>query len=311
MIKAACRLVRRLSRYDVPVLLEGETGTGKELFSRALHYLGPRRSKPFVPVNCGALPDNLFENELFGHVSGAYTDARGESRGLVAQAEGGTLLLDEVHCLSAKGQVALLRFVQDHSYRPLGATSARRADVRLLAATNQSLPERVAEGTFREDLHHRLNVGQLHLPPLRARKDDVPLLVDNILARLSARHGTGRRRCSATSLSWLKAQSWPGNVRELENLVHRAFLMSDADVIQLEPTTAREPAAASASVAREEFRAARSAVLTDFEARYVRAQLAETGGNVSAAALRAGKDRRVFGRLMRKHGIDRREFDTL
>ena len=307
----ALELTAKFARYEVPVLLEGETGTGKELFARALHYLGPRRGRPFVPVNCGALPDTLIENELFGHVSGAYTGARGPMEGVVAQANGGTLFFDEVHCLSPKGQATLLRFAQDQYYRPLGAsTPPRRADVRLVAATNQCLWKCVLDGRFREDLFYRLNVGYVRLPPLRERKQDIVMLVNDIVAKLCTRYSTGPRRFDAASLAWLSSQPWKGNVRELENVVQRAFMLSDDAVIRIDPRRTPTPTADfSVGTHREAcFKEARVRALREFEGDYIRRMLTITRGNVTEAARQAGKDRRVFGRLMKKYGIERGEF---
>jgi DNA-binding NtrC family response regulator len=302
----ALHLAVRLALYDVPVLLEGETGTGKEVFARALHYLGSRRAKPFMPLNCGALPDTLIESELFGHVRGAFTDARSDMRGLIAQAEGGTLFLDEVQSLSPKGQVALLRFLQDQQYRPVGSERHYRADVRIVAAANCALDGAVAEGRFREDLLYRLNVAGIQLPPLRDRREDIPLLAEYAMERFCARFRIGTRRLDAAALAWLASRPWPGNVRELENFVCRQCLLADGDVIQINPRRC-DPAGSSAGGARP-FREARARVLSDFEASYVRSMLALSHGNVTEAAQHAGKDRRVFGRMIRRYGIDRREF---
>jgi DNA-binding NtrC family response regulator len=307
----ALRLTEKFASYEVPVLLEGETGTGKELCARALHYLGPRRRQPFVPVNCGALPDTLIENELFGHASGAYTGARGAMEGVVAQAEGGTLFFDEVHCLSPKGQATLLRFAQDLNYRPLGASSTpRRANVRLVAATNQCLWDCVGAGGFREDLYYRLNVGYVRLPPLRERRQDIPLLVDELVQKLCTRYGTEPRRFDPVSLAWLSGQPWKGNVRELENVVQRAFMLSERSIIRIDPlrVTGETMGGSSGVGSGACFKDARLRALTRFEGDYLRNMLAATTGNVTEAARLAGKDRRVFGRLMKKHGIDRREF---
>ena len=297
----ALELVQRLAPFDVPVLLEGETGTGKELFARALHYLGERRPRPFVPINCGSLTDTLLESELFGHVRGAFTDARTELRGLVAQAEGGTLFFDEVHCLSAKGQVTLLRFVQDQVYRPLGAERTRQGDVRIVAATNCALAKAVADGRFREDLLYRLNVATIRLPCLRDRREDIPQLVDSIVARLCARFNTDDRRFDDASLAWLTSQLWPGNIRELENVVCREFLLSDGPLMRVDPARAA-PVSSKGIGAGVTFKQARMRVLADFEAQYLRTLLSQTRGNVTQAARQAGKDRRVFGRMMKNTG---------
>jgi len=307
--RASLRMMARLAPYDVPVLIEGETGTGKELFARALHYLGARRDKPFMPINCGALPDDLLESELFGHARGAFTGAHAEARGLVAQAEGGTLFLDEVHTLSPKGQVTLLRFLQDQVFRPVGGEKLRRADIRIVAATNSKLKNAVAEGSFREDLFYRLEVAAIALPALCERREDIPLLVEHSVARLCRRFRTGPRHFDEASMAWFCAQPWCGNVRELENQVCRAFLLSDGTEIRAGPGHAAvagdTPPKARYDVS---FKEARARVVSDFEAEYLRAMLAHTRGNVTKAARQAGNDRRVFGRLMRKHGIDRCEF---
>lgn len=304
----ALRLIARLARYDVPVLLEGETGTGKELFARALHYRGTRSAKPFVPVNCAALPDTLLENELFGHTRGAFTDARNEQRGLVAQADGGTLFFDEVHCLSPKGQATILRFLQDQQYRPLGTERLLRADVRIVAATNRVLDREVAQGAFREDLLYRLRVATVRLPALRERPEDIPLLAENALGRLCARYGVAPRRFDAESLAWLSTCTWPGNVRELENFVCRALVLSEEPVIHLDHAHHDGHCPRAVQGSCQSFKEARAHALSEFETRYLSAMLSMTCGNVSEAARRAGKDRRVFGKLMKKHGIDRQAY---
>lgn len=301
----ALRTVTRLARYDVPVMLEGETGTGKELFARVLHYRGARSNKPFVPVNCAALPDTLLENELFGHVRGAYTDARGDKRGLVAQADGGTLFFDEVHCLSPKGQATLLRFLQDQKYRPLGTERLLQTDVRIVAATNRVLDREVAEGRFREDLLYRLRVANVHLPALRERQEDIPVLAENALSRLCTRYHIASRRFDPESLAWLSTCAWPGNIRELENFVCRALLLSEEPVIHLDLASESASDACDAHRDLRPFNEARAQAVSKFEAGYLSTLLSLTKGNVSEAARRAGKDRRVFGRLMKKHAIER------
>src|SRR5262245_238466 len=174
-------MLSRIARFDVPALIEGETGTGKEIAARVVHYQSTRRNRPFIPVNCGALPEALVENELFGHERGAYTDARESTPGVVALAEGGTLFLDEIDALSSKAQVALLRFLQDQRYRPIGAHADRRADVRVIAATNQSLEQLADRGQFRSDLLFRIKVLFVDLPPLRRRQGDAKLLAEHFL----------------------------------------------------------------------------------------------------------------------------------
>jgi transcriptional regulator with PAS, ATPase and Fis domain len=207
------------------VLIDGETGTGKELFARAIHNLSPRSKKPFVAVNCGALPDTLLESELFGYKAGAFTDARKDKPGRVATAEGGTLFLDEIGDVSAALQVRLLRFIQERVYEPLGSTQPVRADVRMIAATNKNLTELVQSNHFRDDLYYRINVVRLQIPPLRERMEDIPLLVDHFVARLNALQGKEVTGVSDEVLSCLMSYHYPGNVRELENIIERSFVL--------------------------------------------------------------------------------------
>lgn len=300
--------LQRFAVVDAPVLLHGPTGTGKELAARAVHYLSARSGGPFVPIDCGALPETLFEGELFGHARGAYTDARRDRRGLIAQAERGTLFIDEIHILTKRSQASVLRFLQDHTYRPLGSERSYAANVRVIAATNESLEEGIKAGWFREDLFYRLNVAAVALPTLAERAEDIPLLATLFLTRFSQRYKTGHRKFAADALAWLAARAWPGNVRELENLVHREFLRTDADVITLAAMQCRAHCADSSLKESASFNEARAAVLERFEASYVRKLLATTGGNVTEAARRAGKERRVFGRMMKRNNIKRGDF---
>jgi DNA-binding NtrC family response regulator len=296
--------LKRFARCDAPVLIEGETGTGKELAARAVHYLSHRHEHPFIPVNCGALPDTLLENELFGHAKGAFTDAREPYTGLVAQAENGTLFLDELESLTLRGQVALLRFLQEMEYRPLGSARTIRANVRVIAATNVSAEVLAADRGFRKDLLYRLNIMPVCLPPLRERADDVLLLAEHFLADLRRRYGQPERYLHVDFIDWMRGHNWPGNVRELENLLHRQFLLSDEATIRLSPTTV--PAAGpppSPGTSAGAFRAAKAQAIEVFEREYLSRLLTQAGGNVTLAAKRAGKERRAFGRLLKKHGI--------
>jgi DNA-binding NtrC family response regulator len=283
------------------VLIRGETGTGKELVARAVHYLSTRAGGPFVAVNCGSLPDTLLEAELFGHERGAFTDAHLRRPGLVAEAEQGTLFLDEVNSLSPRGQVCLLRLLQERRYRALGGNEERAADVRVVVASNAELESLVAGERFRADLYYRLCVFCLDLPPLRERREDVPLLAAHLLRKHTpAGHATPS--LSAAAADALLAHPWPGNVRELENTMLRAVHLCQGAVVEPEHLGrlgARAPAASP-----ETYRAGKAQAVAAFESTYLARLMASQGGNITRAAAVAHKDRRDLSRLLHKHGID-------
>jgi len=314
VFRRAVALIERMARFDAPVLIEGETGTGKELAARALHYMSARRDRPFVPVNCGAIPDSLFENELFGHRRGAFTDAREDAPGLVALAHGGTLFLDEVDALTAKGQVSLLRFLQDRQFRPLGARSTQSADVRIIAASNAGLATLTEAGRFRADLLYRLNIMFVLMPPLRERVGDPELLARHFVREAGRRYGAPAKPLHPDTVQWLGRHAWPGNVRELENLVYRELLLSEGSELRFagERPSGEErrtsPDRRGNTFDDQTYREARARTLMYFESRYVSSVLGRARGNVTAAAKLAGKERRAFGRLVKKHGIDRSRF---
>lgn len=301
---AAIEKIPRIAAYDVGVLLTGDTGTGKEMCARAIHYLSPRAHKPFIPINCGSIPPELFENELFGHEPGAFTDARRVRRGLIAEAEGGTLFLDEVDSLPASAQVKLLRFLQDHQYRPLGASHFRKANTRLLAASNQNLQHRVREGAFREDLYHRLKVISLKLPTLRDRQEDIVPLAMHFLKMLACEYKLPVPKLSHNAIQKLMAYSWPGNVRELENTIRQSLILTDGPVLRahhlhLSPDTQSH----GVSVVKEPFKVAKARVIEAFERAYLNEIIAAADGNISRAAREAKKNRRSFFALLKKHGL--------
>ncbi|HET9751588.1 MAG TPA: sigma-54 dependent transcriptional regulator, partial [Myxococcales bacterium] len=230
-MKEVLRVVQKVAKTPTTVLIEGESGTGKELVARALHALSPRSERPFVAVNCGAIPETLIESELFGHAKGAFTDARSVKRGLFEEADGGTLLLDEVGELPLAVQPALLRALQEGEVRRVGDNRSARVDVRVLAATNRDLAAQVQQGRFREDLYYRLNVVGVRLPPLRERQEEIPLLAQRLLARHGERIGVPARRLSTRAMEALGRYRWPGNVRELENALERALVLSEDEEI--------------------------------------------------------------------------------
>ena len=303
----ALRQIPRLAQCDATVLLSGETGTGKELAARAIHYLSNRAGGPFIPVNCAALPETLLENELFGHAKGAYTDASLPQQGLIAEAESGTLFLDEIDGLSLPAQAKLLRFLQEGEYRPLGGSKPLRSNARIVAATNTNLTEKVKAGSFREDLYFRLHILSLSLPPLRERPEDIPLLAKYFLKKYCRRFRSEYKALSPGALFKLASYAWPGNIRELEAVIQRAIVLSPIPLIQAEeidlPTSASTP-----SKRDFPFQALKRRAIDTFEKSYLSQLLLTHRGNVSRAAKDAGKDRRAFRRLMEKHGLVRQQF---
>jgi DNA-binding NtrC family response regulator len=290
----------KLAGCDASVLITGETGTGKEMCARAIHHLGPRSDHPFVPVNCGAIPSELVENELFGHDAGAFTGASSAVRGLVHDAEGGTLFLDEIDSLPVQTQVKLLRFLQDQEYRPLGAGKTRRADIRIIAASNADLEGAVRADRFRPDLFYRLNILPLKLPALRERREDIPLLARHFVAKSSREHSQPLKQLSHTALEKLLAHEWPGNVRELENTIVRAMVFSEQPLLTGEDICL--PGTYS-PVEEMSFKALKARAIAEFETAYIRQLLAANDGNISKAARVAKKNRRAFWQLIRKHDI--------
>jgi DNA-binding NtrC family response regulator len=296
------RQIQLAARCESTVLLTGETGTGKERCARALHYLSARADKPFIPVNCGAIPAELFENELFGHLKGAFTGAVATHRGLISEAEGGTLLLDEIETLTPASQVKLLRFLQDHSYYAVGSARPRQANVWIVASTNAELMSKVKEGTFREDLYYRLAVINLFVPPLRDRKGDIPTLASYFWSVYAPRAGRSERNLSAQVMNALLRHSWPGNVRELENAVQQIAVLTELDTVRPEDVPVARPHAGARRV-RDSFAREKAAAIEAFEKTYVTELLREHRGNVTHAARQARTDRRAFGRLVKKYGI--------
>jgi two-component system, NtrC family, response regulator GlrR len=286
---------------DVCVLIVGETGTGKELIARSLHYLSPRTNKPFVPVNCGAIPVDLIENELFGHEKGAYTSAAFSQKGLIQEANGGTLFLDEIDSLPLNSQVKLLRFLQDKEYRLLGSTKLHKADIRIIAASNSNLEQLSAEGKFRLDLYYRLNVMQIFLPPLKDRIDDILPLANHFSAKYSKEFNKPLYEIEPAAIQKLQFHDWKGNVRELENVIERAVLLTKNDKILASDIFLGQTKKESF---QETFQTAKAKVVEKFEKSYIRQILTNCNGNISQAAKAAGKDRRAFFELIKKYQIN-------
>lgn len=312
-------LIRQISKHQATVLIQGETGTGKENAARAIHYLGARSTCPFVPINCATIADELLESELFGHEKGAFTDARQTKEGLVAVANGGSLFLDEIDSLSPKAQASLLRFLQTQEYRPVGSKKLLRANVRVIAATNADLKRLVQDKKFREDLFFRLNVLNLTMPPLRERKDDMAIIAENLLQRFAKEYDLPMKLLSQQSLQYLQQQSWPGNVREFENTLLRAFLLSNGNSIDISPVAieAWEPVATQEDVTVGEsinvknppnFQDAKARAIMDFEKNYLGQIMRIAHGNVTLAAKMAGKERRALGKLLQKYHIDKTQY---
>jgi two-component system, NtrC family, response regulator GlrR len=290
----------RIAACEAPVLIRGESGTGKEIFARAIHYLGARSGEPFVPVNCGAIPEHLVESELFGHRRGAFTGAIKDRTGIIGEAHGGTILLDEVDALPLASQVKLLRFLQDGEFRPLGESRPVRAMVRVIAAANSDFEAIIKERKFREDLYYRLNVLQISLPPLRDRPGDLPLLAQHLLEKQSLLMGCQRKPLSADAQDSLTHYRWPGNVRELENVLTRALVFSEAAEIQREDL---ELPVLPAGTRDDSFRTLKARAVQEFERDYLQKMLDRHQGNITHAAKAAAKNRRAFWQLLRKHNL--------
>jgi two-component system response regulator GlrR len=304
---AETRKIPLMASCDGRVLILGETGTGKELFARAIHYLSPRMRHSFVPVSCGAIPVELLENEMFGHSKGAFTGATTSELGLIREAEGGTLFLDEVDCLPLLAQTKLLRFLQEGEYKPLGSSKSQYADVRIIAASNVNLAQAVKERKLRQDLYYRLNIARITLPPLRDRRDDVPLLADHFLTKYAQQFDRNVRELSESAMRKLISYDWPGNIRELENTIERAVMLSESE--RLNDTDLLIPEC-DMSGDSESFQQSKTRIIVQFERTYIQRLMVAHNGNVTQAARAAKKNRRAFWELIRKYNIDVRSFRT-
>ncbi len=308
VIQELRKKIAKISLYDINVLISGENGTGKELATRAVHYLSHRAGKPFIPVNCGAIPESLFENELFGHLKGAFTGAGLQQIGLVKEAEGGTLFLDEIGVISPYVQAKLLRLLQDKEYRPIGDSRRHKADIRIIAATNMDLRSLIEEGKFRKDLFYRLNVVSLHMPPLRERMEDIPIIVEHFINRYSSEYNKPNGSLSRDAMSVFMSYSWPGNIRELENNIQQIIVMSTTPVIDVKAIQLSMSKSASKWSDLENFNITKEKVVHSFVTSYLTQLLTEHRGDVVSAARRAGKSRTGLWNLLKKYSISPRQF---
>ncbi len=298
--------VGQIAATDSTICIYGESGTGKELMAKTIHLSSPRANGPFTAINCGAIPEGLLENELFGHIKGAFTGADQPKKGLLQQADGGTLFMDEIAELSLPLQVKLLRVFQEHEFYPVGGIQPIKVNIRLITATHQDLWKAIQEGRFREDLYYRVHVIPVHLPPLRERLEDIPLLANHFLNHFTRTMGKEIKGFSSEAIQRLMLHRWPGNIRELANVVERAVALASKDVISPDQLllgkeeTKESRGIVSLNEAREEF-----------ERAYVTRVLTETRGNVSRAASLAGRYRAEFYKLLHKYGLNPSDFKEL
>ena len=319
-IRKVIKTIRVNAKFPTPVLITGDTGTGKELAARGLHYTGPSAHMPFIPVNCSTFTEDLFVSELFGYKKGAFTDAKRDQEGLLKAAEGGTLFLDEIDSLSLKSQAALLRFLQENEYRPIGSNQICKANIRLITATNRSLPDLIEQGEFREDLYYRLLILTVHMPSLRERAEDIRLLINTFIDKLNEQYKLDVKGISDAALDILCQHDWPGNVRELENTIHRLYLTCEGDYIDdlggFKISSAKRACVFTSStpIACDEkllesgkitFAEEKRRAVEAFEQSFVQHLLNYTNGNITQAANLCGKERRAFGKLVKKYNIER------
>ncbi|MEI7253331.1 two-component system response regulator GlrR [Dickeya dadantii] len=292
---------KMVAQSDVSVLINGQSGTGKEVLAQAIHAASPRAGRPFIAINCGALPEPLLESELFGHARGAFTGAVSQREGLFQAAEGGTLFLDEIGDMPLALQVKLLRVLQERKIRPLGSNRDIDINVRIISATHRDLPKAMEKGEFREDLYYRLNVVNLKLPALNERAEDIPLLANHLLREAAARHKPFVRSFSTDAMKRLMAASWPGNVRQLVNVIEQCVALTSAPVIG---DALVEQALEGENTALPTFAEARN----QFELNYLRKLLQIAKGNVTQAARMAGRNRTEFYKLLARHELDANDF---
>lgn len=299
-ISSVFELVKTVAPSSANILITGESGSGKELVARAIHNYSPRKNKSFVPINCTAIPENLLESELFGHVKGSFTGAIADKKGLFEEANGGTLFLDEIGDMSLQLQAKLLRVLQDRQIRPVGGNQVKDVDVRIVAATHRDLKIMAKDGKFREDLYYRLNVVPLRVPPLRERKEDIPLLVESFIKKYALRNNSKVNSVSPEAIGILLAHPWPGNVRELENVIERAVVLSTGEVIEKKSVLGSALEEAQQNI--EQMHSDRP-TLEKLEERYIKLIMSETDNKKDEAARILGVSRRTLYRKERLYGM--------
>lgn len=308
-IQRVFNLIATVAPTEGTVLITGESGTGKELVARAIHYNSPRREGPFIVVDCGTIPDNLMEAELFGYIKGAFTGASETQKGLIEVARKGTLFFDEIGNLNLPLQAKLLRLIQEREFRPVGGREIIKADIRIIAATNKDLLLLVKEGSFREDLFYRLNVFPIFMPPLRERKEDIPVLTEYFLRKYSKELGKRVSYISAEAMKELFSYDWPGNIRELENVIHRAVILARGDTLRPEdiiiPKTEDIKVPRNLRELKETKKRLKARSIEGIERSFILDALGRNDWNISRAAAEVGMQRTNFHSLMKKYGIRR------
>lgn len=308
VMRAVYDLISQVSPSEATVLVRGESGTGKELVAHAIHYNSPRADKPFVKVNCGALPESVVESELFGHERGAFTGAIATRKGRFELAHSGTIFLDEIGDLSPTTQIKLLRVLQEKEFERVGGSTTLKTDVRIVTATNRDLEILITQGLFRHDLYYRLNVFPIHIPPLRERKTDIPLLADYFIDKYSRANDKPVLRIATPAIDMLMSYHWPGNVRELENCIERAVLLSSDQVIHSHNLP---PTLQTAEASGTSYSGALDTTIETIERDFIVDALKEARGNKAKAARALGLTERIMGLRVRKHRIDAKRFRTL
>lgn len=308
-IMSIIKMINHVARSTATILISGESGTGKELAARAIHYHSDRKDKPFITVNCTAMPEQIIESELFGHVKGSFTGAWKDKRGIVEEADQGTLFLDEIGELNMTMQAKLLRLLQEGEYKPVGGLTTKQVDIRFVVATNQNLKKLIEAKQFREDLYYRLNVINLHLPPLRDRKEDIPILAHYFLKKFNSLNNKKISGIDSETISALMSKSWPGNIRELENCIERGAILCQSDTIKISDVLPQEPVAHNSpffdhSIFTLPFKEAKEIIIKSFHNKYINWILQQNKGNISRAAEQAELQRQYLHRLIKEENIN-------